>query len=265
MGLRTFLAIVWFSFAVARSALAGDVTVDPSIATAAAIAPVAVINSDLKPHTWSVHPTAGYFTGTSTVDGAGATATSQGYGGTVQAQYSLSEHFGLDFSGLGFSGSGTYTPGAAEIGGSTGSSSVSGWLVGAALVLDPFSGDGFRLPFFFGVNYQQLSSSTPGSPIITSMTLSTPGYTLGVSPRFNVGFLRFEPFLVVTTPTSKGTVTCSAVVIAGACGAQDIQVLPVFGVDIVFRPWGLSFYFNLSSFLSGAGVAFYSLGPQFRF
>jgi hypothetical protein len=257
-----FFIVILLSFFLLRSALASDVAIDPSIATLGAIAPGAIINDDLKPHTWKFHPTAGYFTGSTTVDGSGSTASSHGFGGTVEAQYAWNEHFGVNFSALGFSGSGNYASGSS---GATGSSSVNGWLAGAALVFDPFSGSSFRMPFFFGVNYEHLASSTPASPIVTSLSLTSAGYSFGVSPRFNIGFFRVEPFIVATTPTSKGNVTCAADVVAGACGAQEVEVLPVLGVNLIFRPLNLSFYFNVSSLLLGTGVAFYSVGPQLAF
>jgi hypothetical protein len=244
--------------------MASNITLDPSVAAALAITPDAIIEKDLTPGILSVHPTAGYLTGSTTLDGAGATATIQGFGGTGEAEYSFSEHVGLNFSALGYSGSGGYTPGAAEIGASTGSCSINGWLLGVTLVLDPFSGPGFRMPFFIGVNYEHLASSTPSSPIITSMTLNSPGYTIGFSPRFNIGFLRLEPFLVTTTPFEKGNVQCAAGVV-GLCGPIAIQPVPIEGINIVFRPWNLSFYFNVSSLLVGTGVSFFSLGPQLSF
>jgi hypothetical protein len=263
--LPAIFAVSLIFFAVTQQAFAITLPVDPSIATASSIAPSAIINDDLKPHVWSAHPTLGYFSGTTTVDGAGATAENHGFGGTGEVQYSSTEHIGIIFSAMGYSGSGTYTPGTSETGALSGNSNVRGWLVGAALVLDPFSGPGFRLPFFFGLNYQHLSSSTPSSPIITAMTLNSPGYTFGFSPRFNLGFLRVEPFLVVTTALNQGNVTCAADVVSGACGALAIQTLPVYGINLLLLPWNISFYFNLSTFLSGIGVSFYSAGPRFTF
>jgi len=260
------IALILCSFVLTQQSHAYTIIIDPSIATASAVAPSAIIENDLKAHTWSIHPTLGYFSGTSTVDGEESTASSHGIAGTGEAVYSLSDHIGINFSFMGYNGSGTFTPGANEVpGGSTGSSSVSGWLFGAALVLDPFSGDGFRMPFFFGLNYEALKSSTPTSPIVTSLSLNSPGYTLGFSPRFNIGFLRFEPFMVTTTPTSKGNVTCGPNVSGGPCGAQNIQIVPVFGVNVVYLPWKLAFFFNLSSLLLGTGVSFYSFGPQWTF
>lgn len=239
--------------------------IDPSLATANAIAPNATIDADLKAKSWSVHPTFGYFSGSANVDGTGATATAAGYGETLNAQYSVSDHFGLSLSAMNYSGSGSYTPSASSSGGSSGADTVKGWLAGVSLVLDPFRGSGFRMPFFLGLNYEQLSSTTPSSPLITSLSLSSPGYSVGFSPRFNIGFLRIEPFFVVSTPTSKGNVSCSALVVAGACGAQDIQALPVYGVNLVFRPLNFSFYINLSSLLLGTGISFYSFGAQLTF
>lgn len=264
MLLRVLLTPVLIALVFVKAAQALNIAVDPSIATATAIVPGAIIESDLKPKVWSVHPTVGYFSGSTNVDGLGSYATSHGYGGTIEAEYSMSNHMGISFSGLGYSGSGDYTPDA-SVGGSAGSNTINGWLAGASLVLDPFSGDGFRMPFFFGLNYEHVASHMPSSGIVTSMTLNSPGYTLGFSPRFNIAFLRIEPFLVATSPTSKGNVTCSASVVAGACGAQAVQFLPVFGVNFVFRPWNLGFYLNLSSDLFGTGVSYYALGPQLTF
>lgn len=259
-------AIAFLFLILAEQARALTVVVDPSIATASAIAPGAIIQSDLKEHVWSVHPTFGYFSGSSNADGSGAIATSHGYGGTLEAEYSYNDHLGINFSGLGYGGSGSFTPGAGSVeGGTVGTTNVNGWLVGAALVLDPFSGDGFRLPFFFGLNYEHISSSTPSSGLFTAMSLNSPGYTFGFSPRFNLAFLRVEPFLVTVVPSGKGNVTCSANVTGGACGAQDVQILPVFGVNVIFRPWNIAFYLNASSSLFGTGVSFYSLGPQLTF
>jgi len=240
-------AIAFLFLILAEQARALTVVVDPSIATASAIAPGAIIQSDLKEHVWSVHPTFGYFSGSSNADGSGAIATSHGYGGTLEAEYSYNDHLGINFSGLGYGGSGSFTPGAGSVeGGTVGTTNVNGWLVGAALVLDPFSGDGFRLPFFFGLNYEHISSSTPSSGLFTAMSLNSPGYTFVV-------------------PSGKGNVTCSANVTGGACGAQDVQILPVFGVNVIFRPWNIAFYLNASSSLFGTGVSFYSLGPQLTF
>jgi hypothetical protein len=263
---RISLLIAFFFLVLSVQAQALTVVVDPSIATASAIAPGAIIQSDLRTHVWSVHPTFGYFSGSSNADGSGAMASSNGWGGTLDAEYSYNEHVGINFSGLGYKGSGAFTPGAGVgEGGTAGTTNINGWLVGASLVLDPFSGEGFRMPFFFGVNYEHIASSTPTSGLFTAMTLNSPGYTLGFSPRFNIGFLRFEPFLVSVIPSGKGNVTCAANVEGGVCGSEDVQILPVFGVNIVFRPWGIAFYFNLSSTLFGTGVSFYSLGPQLTF
>lgn len=260
------LTLTLCPFVLTQQSLAYTVDIDPSVATASAIAPSAIIEDDLKAHTWSIHPKVGYFTGTSTVDGEDSTASSHGFAGTGEAVYSLNDHIGINFSFMDFKGSGSYTPGSGEVpGGSPGSSSVSGWLFGAALVLDPFSGDGFRMPFFFGLNYEALRSSTPTSPLVTSLSLNSPGYTLGFSPRFTVGFLRIEPFMVTTTPTSKGNVTCGPNISEGPCGAQSIQLLPVFGVNVIYLPWKIAFYFNLSTFLISNSVAFYSVGPQWTF
>lgn len=238
---------------------------DPSIATATAIEPGTTIANDLKAHNWSAHPTVGYFSGTATVDGSGATASSHGFGETINIQDAVTDHLGFIFSGMNYSGSGSYSPGSTGTLGSSGSSNVSGWLLGAGLVLDPTRGNGFRIPFFIGLNYQYLKSTMPTSSVITSLSLSSPGFSFGFSPRFNFLALRIEPFLVVSTPLSKGTVTCSSLVVAGTCGALDIQVLPVYGVNLIFKPLNLSFYINMSSLLLGTGVSFYSLGPQFRF
>jgi hypothetical protein len=234
-------AIALLILILAEQAQALTVVVDPSIATASAIAPGAIIQSDLKAHVWSVHPTFGYFSGSSNADGSGAIASSHGFGGS-------------------------FTPGVGSVeGGTVGTTNVNGWLVGAALVLDPFSGESFRMPFFFGVNYEHISSSTPSSGLFTAMSLNSPGYTFGFSPRFNIAFLRVEPFLVSVVPSGKGDVTCSVNVIGGVCGAQNVQILPVFGVNVIFRPWNIAFYFNASSSLFGTGVSFYSLGPQLTF
>lgn len=223
------------------------------------------MEKDLEPQTLIVHPSVGYFTGTSTLDGSGATASATGYGGTGDVQYSLNEHLGVIFSGLGYSGSGTYTPGSTEIGASSGNASVNGWQIGASLVLDAWGGTGFRMPIFLGLNYLHLSSSTPTSPTVTALTLNSPGYTLGFSPRFNFFFFRVQPFLVATTPTNEGTLTCAADVIQGACGAQSIEFLPIVGINLIFKPLDLSFYFNFATLLSGAGISYYSLGKSFAF
>jgi hypothetical protein len=262
---KLLFVVYLLPFVLVPRVWATNLPIDPSIATASAITPGAIIDSDLAPHTWSVHPTAGYFTGTSSVDSLGSTASVKGWGGTGQVQYSRGEHFGVEFSGMGYSGSGTYTPSPTIGSGTSGNATVSGWLIGASLVIDPFSGPDFRMPFFLGLNYQHLQSSTPTSPLVTSMSLNSPGWSVGYSPRFNVGFLRFEPFMIVSTPFRKGSVTCGVSLVAAACGPQNIQVLPIVGVDIVFRPWNFGFYFNISSFLFGSGVSFYSLGPQLRF
>jgi len=263
---HTAILVALTLFFIDPAAQASNMSVDPSIATAAAIAPGAiVVRKDLTPGIWSVQPSVGYFNGTSSFDGGGATVSSRGWGGTGQAEYSWSEHVGLSFSAMVYKGSGEFTPGAIELGATSGSASVDGWLLGAAFVLDPFSGNGFRLPFFIGFNYQHLTSSTPTSPTVISMSLDSPGITFGFSPRFNLGFLRIEPFMVTTTATEKGNVGCNADVVVGLCGAANVQVLPVTGVNAIFRPWNFSFYFNFSTLLLGTGISFYSVGHQFSF
>jgi len=264
MGLKAAVTSILLPLIFVQSASAVTATFDPSVATAAVIVPGAIIQDDLGYRSWNVHPTAGYFSGSLAAIGANATETCHGFGGTGQAQYSWTEHVGVNFSMLGYGGGGNYTP-ATSNDGSAGTISVNGWLAGASLVLDPFSGRGFRMPFFIGANYMHLASSTPTSPIFTSMTLSSPGFTFGFSPRFNIAFLRLEPFLITTTASNKGNVTCGPNTIGPACGAQAIDPLPVFGVNIVFRPLGLSFYLNFSSFLFGTGVSYYSLGPHLTF
>ena len=233
MKLRPLIAISLLSFTLSQPALAIKLPLDPSLAAMSAIAPNSMLEDDLKSG-WTVHPSAGYFSGSTTVDGAGATATAKGYGVTVQSLFSFGEHVGINFSGLEYDGKGDYTPGATEVGAVGGSAGVNGWLLGSSLVIDPFSGEGFRMPFFFGLNYAHVASSTPTSPIITATTLDSPGYVFGFSVRFNIAFLRFEPFMVTTTPMNSGTVVCATDVTSGTCGAASIQMLPITGINIVF-------------------------------
>ena len=264
MKLGTFIAVVCLSLVAAPSALAVKLPLDHSLAAMSAIAPNSMLEDDLKSG-WTVHPSAGYFSGSTTVDGSGATASAKGYGFTAQSLYSFGEHVGINFSGLEYNGKGDYAPGASEVGAVGGSAGANGWLIGSSLVIDPFSGDGFRMPFFFGLNYAHVASSTPTSPIITATTLDSPGYVFGFSVRFNIAFIRLEPFLVTTTPMNSGTVTCAAQVTSGTCGAASIQMLPITGINFVLRPLGWSFYFNASNLLVDSGISFYSIGKQFSF
>ena len=68
------LTLTLCPFVLTQQSLAYTVDIDPSVATASAIAPSAIIEDDLKAHTWSIHPKVGYFTGTWTADGEDSTA-----------------------------------------------------------------------------------------------------------------------------------------------------------------------------------------------
>lgn len=266
MDVWVLLLVFLCTFLAGEATPAEKLPFDPSIAAASAIAPATIMQEDLTAHATSLHPTAGYFTYSPEIDTAGSTASGHGFGGTLEATHSLNNHVGLGVIGFGYSGSGDYTPGDPNsqntLVGTSGSSSVSGFEMGALLVLDPFSGTGFRLPFFIGLNYQRLSSSTP-TAFITSTTLNSPGYTFGFSPRFSLGSFRIEPFMVITAPFENGQLTCSGQ--SQVCGQIPLQTLPIIGVNIIYRPLKLSFFFSASSLVVDTGGAYYSLGPSFRF
>ena len=244
---------------------AGNNLYEPAAATASAMLPATIISEDLTDGKISIHPTVGYFITSVTVDGAGAKATAHGYGETAEVSYSLSSHFGISLAGINFKGTGTYTPGNMEQQASSGTCSLNGWMAMAALLIDPFSGDEFRMPLILGANYEYFSSSTPTAANTTSSTLNSPGYTLGISPRFNLAFLRLEPFFVMSEPLNKASRTCAPGTVAAGCDPNSIDATPIIGMNIVFRPLNLSFFFDLSALLFGGGSSFYSIGTRFTF
>jgi hypothetical protein len=260
--LSWFFLVLFF----AREACPADkIIFDPSLAAASAISPATIISEDLHPHVLSLHPTVGYFSYSSEVDGNGSTANGHGGALTYEMTYSWSEHAGFALSALGYYGTGNYTPGTLGVNstvvGSSGSSKVKGLEAGFLMVFDPYSGVGFRMPFFIGLNYQALTSSMP-SAFITGTTLNTPGAVVGISPRFSVGPLRLEPFFVVTTPFEKAQVSCGD---QSSCAALPLTPLPIFGVNFVYKPLELSFFLSFASLVFDTGASYYSIGHTFKF
>ena len=258
-----FVAIMICAIILPQSVRADKIPFDPSVAIASTMSPDTLMLEDLTPNVWSVNPTVGYLTFSSILDESGTAAKGHGYGGTGEVSLSFGSHVGLSISGFGYKGSGDFTAGTN--GGADGTCDISGWVFGTSLVLDPFSGKGFRMPFFLGLNYQHLASSMPTAPYITSTTLDSPGYTFGFSPRFSVGVLRFKPFIVISAPMNNATITCAAGTPAEFCIPIALRMLPVVGANIEYVPWNIGFFFSLSNLFIDTGASFYSFGPSFKF
>ena len=238
---------------------------DPASATASAMHPAMILTEDLKEGDLSLHPTAGYVS-TTNATGTTGQVSLHGAGGSLTITKSLNPHLGISVGGLYFKESGSYDPQTTSSGqsaGIAGSASATGWIGTAALVLDFFSGDGFRMPIIIGGNYENFSSSNPTVFDQTGRTLRSPGYTFGVSPRFTAGWFRIQPFFMIDFPTKEADNACTAIASSGCTPHSGEDTGAVLGINTIFTPWGLSFFYNMGNLIFNQGSTYLSLGLRF--
>ena len=190
-----------------------------------------------------------------------------GFGFGASALYSLTDHWGV--GGL---------LGYAKMTGNDSNSdqfAANGYIATGNVVYDPFSGDNFRLPIIAGIGYesdveqeqsQSIDGVNFGSGAWRDIYISRQmGWSAGLAPQFNTGFLRWIVFAYVESPISKaqafdrnfGTLRPN-----GNTGSQGA------GVTVVYRPWNLSFTY-MPSFTNDVGYGetdnVYALNFQHRF
>ncbi len=173
-----------------------------------------------------------------------------GAGGAGSLVYGLSDHFALGLTGLGFSGTGSYVSPSPLPGAGPGpyDNKSNGGLLAASVIWDAFEGEGFRLPVLFGFHYESLHDTVDfGAAGTEKQDLSTPGMQFGISPQFNAGPLRLEPFVMNYFPFGH-----EKQLLNGADLGYTIHsdAGPQPGINVVLRPWNLSFFTAL-----GAGKA----------
>ena len=237
---------------------------DPASATASAMHPAMILTEDLKEGDLSLHPTAGYVS-TTNATGTTGQVSLKGYGGSLTVTKSLNPHLGISVGGLYFRETGSYDPQTTSSGqsaGIAGSASANGWIGTAALVLDFFSGDGFRMPIIIGGNYENFNSSNPTVFDQTGRTLRSPGYSFGISPRFTLGWFRIQPFFMIDFPTKDAVNACNPG-ITGCNPNSSEDTGAVLGVNTIFTPWGLSFFYNMGNLILNQGSTYLSLGLRF--
>ena len=182
----------------------------------------------------------------------------KGFGGAAGVTYGLTPHFGLGVSAIYFkSTQGTFTEGSLS-----GPMSENGFIGAATAIYDPMSGDNFRLPLLVGVNYQNLATNF--TPIATQKTLMGPGVEFGISAQFNTGkYFRWEPFLLIAHPLtnqkcSQGNVNQGQNTTTTHCGNETPDTGANPGVNVVFRPWNLAFFYA-PSIGDRSGTSIYAL------
>ncbi|MDE2292609.1 MAG: hypothetical protein KGL53_11050 [Elusimicrobia bacterium] len=175
------------------------------------------------------------------------------YGAAGSVVWGVADHFALGFTGLGFNGKGKYhvpTGSGASFSSGAYDMKTSGFIAAASLIFDPFTGDGFRLPLMAGVNYESMRDESTGvldgsgnSLGALGNRLDSPGVQFGLSPQFNTGPLRWEPFALVYFPLSHEKQTQNGTVFDSSIHSDTGGPQP--GINVVFRPWNLSFFYAL--------------------
>ena len=259
MNTNTVIVFVLSFFAAINTAHAAFS--DPAAASASAMLPATILTEDLSAGDISLHPTAGYLTAHEKT-GTEGNVSLHGVGGSLTLTKALGPHLGVSIGGLYFNESGNYDPGATGVAGTAGTASATGWLGSAGLVIDPFSGNGFRMPILIGGNYENFHTSIPTEFNSTGTTLRSPGYSFGISPRFSVGWFRVQPFFMLDIPTNKATNACNPS--STSCPAtSSIDTGGILGVNLIFIPWGLSLFYNFANLIYNEGSSYLSLGYRF--
>lgn len=130
----------------------------------------------------------------------------------------------------------------------------SGFMGFAAAIWDHWTGDNFRLPVYMGIGYMNLEEKADDKSLGLrhSGKVSSPLIAFGAAPGFDLyKGLRFTSYLVVAIPTNAGTgeiIDYNPVtgrVNSRVAYSQDSDALessmPVMGLELTYRPWGLGF------------------------
>ena len=190
---------------------------------------------------------------------------------TTALTYGLSEHWSLAWM-MGYakqSGTGVFglaasgqpgqlmqslNVGAKANGSFAGNDEGSGFVTSVNAVWDHWTGDNFRLPVYMGIGYLNLEEKVQNAALGLRRkgSVSSPAASVGVVPGVNLGKLfRFTGFLLMTTPfdAGKGEVVDETPLV-GVTGAPRLDykrpggfeaTVPIMGVELTYRPWGLSF------------------------
>ena len=221
----------------------------------------------LKGGQWTVQLDPAYFTtreqeGNGGSLGPGPVDRLSGFGGAAGIDYAFNSHAALGLLGAYFSGSGNETGSNPYY---QASASDKGSFEGLVAILDPFSGDGFRLPFVLAggplsasttINYPAVSGGPSSGPSVTQTKAGNLGYMVGVDPQLNTGrYLRWEPFFQVTSVTEDST--CAGAECSNS-PPTDSSPGASAGVNVVWRPYNLSFFYS-PSFGDKSGTSVYAL------
>ncbi|MDE2490242.1 MAG: hypothetical protein KGM24_05305 [Elusimicrobia bacterium] len=174
------------------------------------------------------------------------------YGGAGSVVYGLTDHFAVGFTGLGFSGKGSYhiPSGNSAVTGGSYDMTTSGLIAAGSVVWDCFSGDGFRLPVLVGLNYESMHDESrnvldgSGNSLGTlGNNLDSAGVQFGFSPQFNTGPVRWEPFVLSYLPFAHEKQTQNGTTYDDSLRSDTGGPQP--GLNVLYRPWNLSFFYTL--------------------
>lgn len=119
------------------------------------------------------------------------------------------------------------------------------------LIWDHWSGDGFRLPVYFGTGFMLAEGSVEmATGVRREGKTSAPVLTLGLGPSFRVKRFRLGGFFILSGPFSGGK--GSIVDFNPATGVENSRVdfditsdplesgAAIMGLEATYLPWGLS-------------------------
>ena len=143
------------------------------------------------------------------------------------------------------------TPKAVPSSGNVHPGEAKGFSLLVNLIWDHWSGDGFRMPVYFGTGFMQAEGDVEtATGLKRDGKTSSPVITLGLGPSFRVKRFRFGGFFLLSGPIGGGKGTF--VDFDPATGAVnsslefDITNDPlesgagIFGLEAIYLPWGLS-------------------------
>ncbi len=194
----------------------------------------------------------------------GHTIDLEGWGGGVSVSYGFTEHWGVNFmmTGVEMDGRRDFHPEASnglqldpDVGsevvlrGHATTAELSGKFVSLTAIYDFGSGDGFRMPIFFGVNYIDMEESSDYKTfgLRSKGGNQGMGITFVLTPQFNVWKMRLSPFMLLagsleaTNTETLYDLTSGATIkeVTYDVSSGDAHAKAV-GIDICYRPWNLS-------------------------
>lgn len=192
-----------------------------------------------------------------------------GYGFTAAATYGLSRHWTAGFMAgyakvrgprtFGISpadSNGYHAPLATTKLGTApgGYDRGAGVMTFMSAIWDHWTGDNFRLPVTMGVGYLSLeeNADNPSIGLKHYGEVRSPAVAVGAAPAFNLGRLfRLTSYLIVVQPLNAGE--GHIVDYNPSNGVENRRLdysrdsapmetmVPIFGIDLTYRPWGLGF------------------------